>query len=273
MSALRRGGALICAWVLLSLPSLGAADKPSERPPTPEERQRFIDSTREAALTYSSRLPDFICTQTVKRSVDRGRGRSSLDTLTYETSYYRQHETDKLTRKNGSPAPDYVQLTGMSSRGEFGENLVRIFTPANEAQFQFVKWTTLRGRRAAVYSYRVSRAKKPYALSSLETNNFVGAAAVVGLRGEMVIDAGDFSVLRVEYIADDIPRDFSIRAAKITVDYENAEINGKQYLLPSKAEGAMRSRTGEANNESAFRNYRKFSADSVIEFGAPAPQQ
>jgi hypothetical protein len=267
LSDLRWGGAVMSALVLLSTVTPGNA---AERSPTPEEQARFIASTREAALAYSSRLPDFICTQTVKRSLDRGRGMWPLDTLTFETSYYHHRETNKLTHRNGSPASDSIGSPGLLSRGEFGDNLLRIFVPESQAQFRFKKWTSLRGRRAAVYSYRVDRSKEPWLLST--TAGGQPRATSVGLRGDLTIDAMDFSILRVEYIADNIPRDFPMRSAKITVDYENAEIGGKQYLLPARAEGLARS-VSAAKNESVFRNYRKFSADTVIEFGEPLPPQ
>jgi hypothetical protein len=262
----RCGAAFVCALVLLRAPIAGAP----QAAPAPGESGKFIAAAREAALAYSSRLPDFICTQTVTRLLDRGSGLSPLDSLTFETSYYRQRETSRVTQRNGVPASTYSNSIGMSSRGEFGDNLLKIFAPASEAQFRFERWTSLRGRRAAVYSYRVDRSKAPYTLNTADEGRPV--AATVGLRGELIIDAADFSVLRVEYIADDIPRGFPLRSTKVTVDYENAEIGGNRYLLPSRAEGLARTSNVSAKNESLFRNYRKFSAASVIEFGEQPPQ-
>jgi hypothetical protein len=63
-----------------------------------------------------------------------------------------------------------------------------------------------------------------------------------------------------------------VRSTKITVDYENAGVGGVQYLLPSKAVVLSLSSNYEARNESVFRRYRKFSADSVIDFGGDVPR-
>jgi hypothetical protein len=270
MSGLRHGGALVFAWILLGSPILGAQEKPAERSPTSEEQERFIASTREAALAYSDRLPDFVCAQTVDRFVDHGHGLMRIDSLTFETTYYRRQEVSKPTFRNGSPASQLAGSDGLSSRGEFGENLRRIFAPNNEAQFHFEKWTSLRGQRAAVYSYQVDRSKAPYLVAAFGGD--ASGVVVVGLRGEIVVDAGDFSVLRVVYIADGIPSDFPVRSTKITVDYENAGVGGVQYLLPSKAVVLSLSSNYEARNESVFRRYRKFSADSVIDFGGDVPR-
>jgi hypothetical protein len=256
------------AFGLLLRSPIAGAPQAATGPGEPDE---FIAAAREAALAYSSRLPDFICTQTVKRLFDRGGGLSALDTLTLETSYYRQSETSKVTHRNGVPDSDFVPTTGIWSRGEFGDNLRKIFAPASEARFRFEKRTSLRGRRAAVYSYRVDRSRAPYVLHTSQQGKPV--SAVVGLRGELVIDAADFSILRVVYIAEAIPVDFPMRAMQITVDYEDAEIGGNRYLLPSRAEVMARSAKVSARNESLFRNYRKFSAASVIEFGEPTPPQ
>ena len=271
MSGLRHGGALVFAWILLGSPTLGAQDNPAERSPASQEQERFIASTREAALEYSNRLPDFVCAQTVDRFVDRGHGLTRIDSLTFETTYYRRQEVSKPLARNGSPASQLAGSDGLLSRGEFGENLRRIFAPNNEAQFHFEKWTTLRGQRAAVYSYQVDQSKAPYLIAAFGGD--ASGAVVVGLRGELVIDAGNFSILRVVYIADGIPSDFPVRSTKITVDYENASVGGVPYLLPSKAVVVLsRSSNYEARNESVFRRYRKFSADSVIEFGEDAPR-
>jgi hypothetical protein len=241
------------------------------QPAAPGEHEEFIEAAREAALAYSSRLPDFICTQTVKRSNGNPSGLTPLDTLSFETSYYRGQETSRLTHVNSAPAAEFAAWRGMTTKGEFGANLVKVFAPASEARFEFLKWTTLRGRRAAVYSYRVARAKAPYLMNTRDNGEAV--SAIVGLRGEIVIDAASHSVLRIQYIADEIPSGFPVRAAETTVDYEEAEIGGQRYLLPSRAEGTARTNKTAAKNESLFRNYRKFSADSLIQFGDPAPAQ
>jgi hypothetical protein len=52
------------------------------------------------------------------------------------------------------------------------------------------------------------------------------------------------------------------------VEYGSIRIEGKQYLLPVTSENSA-CFTGSSNcvrNELAFRNYRKFSADSDIKY-------
>jgi hypothetical protein len=269
---LSRGFALVCTFVLLGSRAAGAPGDDPGRPPTAQEQERLIAATRETVVAYSSRLPDFICTQTVKRTMVRGGRNLVVDTLTFETSYFRQRETNRLTHRNGVPvASEDVLLTGMSSRGEFGDNLLRIFAPNSEARFGFEKWTSVRGRRAVVLSYRVDRSQQPYVLTENHGGRMV--PAVVGLRGKITVDVSDFSVLRVEYEADGIPGGFAIFSSKIAVEYANAEIGGKQYLLPARAEGVLGSSAGTSRNEAVFGKYRKFSTESVVGFSEPSARQ
>jgi hypothetical protein len=205
----------------------------------------------------------------VHRFQDKGWAYGPIDVLTFETSYFRQQEASRLTKRAGAPISALFKLTGILSRGEFGDNFRNIFAPASETQFQFERWTTVRGRQAAVYSYRVDRSKEPYMVSTAQGGKPV--SATVGLRGELVIDARSFAVYRADYIADQIPGGFPVQLAKVTVEYDNAEIEGKAYLLPSKAVALLRAGKTEKRNETVFSRYRKFTADTAIRFAGDEP--
>jgi hypothetical protein len=51
------------------------------------------------------------------------------------------------------------------------------------------------------------------------------------------------------------------------VDYALASVAGRNYLLPARSETETHSTETWARNKMEFRNYRKFSVDSVIDFG------
>ena len=97
----------------------------------PEEAV-LLESAREAALRYSDFLPDFICTEVVRRTQDpQGNGRwHSVDTLTIKLSYFGHKEDYKLMLVNGKPtALDYLHAGGALSTGEFGTRLLSLFEP------------------------------------------------------------------------------------------------------------------------------------------------
>jgi hypothetical protein len=93
------------------------------------------------------------------------------------------------------------------------------------------------------------------------------AAETMPARGLLEIDLGTGEVLHIEYVADHIPEVLHLRSAGTTVDYAVADIGGRGYLLPSHSETEMRGLSAWARNVIEFREYRKFSADSSVEFG------
>ena len=76
-------------------------------------------------------------------------------------------------------------------------------------------------------------------------------------------------MLRIEQRTKPLPSDFPYLRAETTLDYDFVRIEAKTFLLPVRSENlsCQRGTTACWRNEIAFRNYRKFSADSNITFG------
>src|SRR5438270_3862562 len=70
-----------------------------------DEQAELIEAARHEALSYSASLPDFLCTEYIKRREDpRGDNRwRSIDTLTVRLSYFGHMEDYKLMAVNGKP--------------------------------------------------------------------------------------------------------------------------------------------------------------------------
>src|SRR5215831_6676203 len=125
------------------------------------EATALIEKARSAAISYTVSLPDFICTQMVKRFQDpRGDNRwQALDVLTVKLSFFNHTEDYKLLEINGKPTVlDYMNTGGPTTKGEFGTMLLYLFHPQTQAQFRWKGWTTIHKMRAAVYSYKVEKA-------------------------------------------------------------------------------------------------------------------
>jgi hypothetical protein len=73
-------------------------------------------------------------------------------------------------------------------------------------------------------------------------------------------------VIHFTYQADGIPKELGLDFALTTVDYDFADVGGRDYLLPARSETEMRSPRLSVRNQMQFRDYRKFSADSSITF-------
>jgi hypothetical protein len=227
----------------------------------------LIERARQKALDYARSLPDFVCTQVVKREAANSDGRSRgawvpTDTLTVTLRYFQQVEDHKLVLINGKATDrKYMELAGATGTGEFGGVLRTIFDPASEAAFDWQSWKTVRKHRVAVYQYAVSAAHSPYSL------RHQGHEALVGLHGAMEIDSETGEILHFNYAAYDIPPILDLQSAVSSVDYDFADVGGRSYLLPVRSETELHSSNVWTRNRMEFRDYRKFSADSVIDFG------
>ena len=111
-----------------------------------------------------------------------------------------------------------------------------------------------------VLSYRVARENATIDLNE-GNNHSIG----VGFHGLVYVDAATSGVRRITVQADGLPRDFSMHAAAMTVDYDYVAISGRDYLLPvSSSVSLQRHRKQIELNEIAFRNYRRFASRTKI---------
>ncbi len=141
--------------------TLGA--KPAAIPPPNSVRQQeILDAIKQYALTYTENLPNFICLQVTRHYIDPNGGDSYriIGTVNAQLGYnqgqehYRVISVDgKLQDANVSMNDVGSKIGGASSTGEFGSLMRGIFSPSSEAQFDWSKWGTLRGKRVAVFHY------------------------------------------------------------------------------------------------------------------------
>jgi len=255
---------------------------PSPPGPTMDELRAALEAARRKALSYTATLPDFICTETVRRYDDNlSWGRSTLlDTLTVQLTYFEHREKYKLAAVNGRASKlSYEDVSGAWSKGEFGSMLLDVFSPASRAVFAWSDWITLRKRPAYVLSFRIEAKNSRYRLYVAQATRANDSVAV-GEHGLVYIDRETRDVMRLESEADSIPGGFALAAATRTLDYGLAEVGGRTFLLPLRAEVAMtlQARPLMDRNELDFGGYRKFAGESTISFGdssgetpAPAP--
>ncbi len=237
-------------------------------PPPPGEWKRSLAEAREYALNYSKRLPDFICLQVTRRNVDPTGMEffRQVDTVVTRLSFFEQKEEYKVILVNDRPTEvDYDMLGGTTTSGEFGTMLRYIFEPKSETSFEWQRWATLRGRRMHVFGYTVAQEKSQWTVS-WQRKLF----ATVGYRGLVYVDRDTGMVAKVTLEAD-MPPAFPIQRASTTLDYDFVAINDQQYVLPLRSETRLREGKFLARNDTEFRSYRKFSAESVITFETPAP--
>ncbi len=250
------------------LPKPAALSAARGMPPSAQEQSRVWEAARENSLSYVKSLPDFICTETVRRYRDpKGHDDWRLtDTLLLKLTYFEQKEDYKLISENGRPTMrSYEETGGAVTKGEFGSRLSQIFELASKTVFQWTRWTNLRGRPTHVYFFRVSIFDAPYRMD-FGTSWGGRASALVGEHGYLYIDRDSNMVVRIASEADSIPPKFPVQKATTLLDYDFTDVGGRRYLLPLRAEIHLGTGLLSHKNEVEFRGYQKFSSDATISF-------
>jgi len=242
---------------------------PPIAPPSPEEQQAVIGEAHEYARNYSKSLPDFICTEVTRRYVDPSGLEfwQTQDTITARLTYFEQKENYKVTLVNNRYVDlPYEAVGGASSAGDFGSLLRSTLSRKADALMEFDHWATLRGKRAYVFSYRISSGNSEYSIDWQRQQRII-----IGYRGFIYVDKDSHAVLRVTMEAVDIPPTFPVQQASTILDYDNVKIGDREFVLPLKAEVRMRHGKYLTRNVKEFRLYRKFSADATVTYDTPEP--
>ena len=205
------------------------------RKPTAEEMDIMLRGARERVLDYKRTLPDFVCLMVTRRSFDSsGRGAwKASDAFTNLLGFMGGKEKTVLLEVNGKPvrAQEDAALDGAKVKGEFGELLSMPFAPESHASILWQGEAELSGRSVHVFRFDVKRAHSEY----LVVANHTGQALDAAYHALIDVDAQTFCVRRISIVADDMPKNFTIRESVITVDYDYVPISGQEYLLPLHA--------------------------------------
>ena len=240
---------------------------PEPAAPSVLEQVQIWNDAHDNARSYTQRLPDFICSEVVRRYIDpNGKGAWKLeDTLVLKLTYFDQREDYKLmTVNNRSTNLTYDQMRGAVTRDEFGSMLAAIFAPKSRASSSWDHWTLLRSRPTHVYSFAIAAANSEYQITS--GTRRVEEKVTVGQHGYVYVDASTRMVVRLIAVADEFPPDFDVQKVNLVLDYDFIDVGGSHYLLPLHSETTLSAPPYRHRNETDFLQYRKFSADATITF-------
>jgi len=215
-------------------------------------------------------LPNFICRQ-VTRQFEGGRKPDhwrKLDSLTSKLVYSQGREQRTLELINDKqPKPSQVSRRPLSTEGEFGILLHNVFADGTAAVFTWKGYETIRGKRLAAFDYIVDKKHSRLSLGLVDLGS-----AIVPYNGSVYADPASGEVWRITDSAFDIPPEVRTKSVDRTVDYDSVTIGGKAYLLPVTASALLNTGSSTVLNQSEFRDYRKFDADSKIIFAASDPE-
>lgn len=243
-----------------------SADFPPAAVPATAQQQTMIDAARNHVVAYSHELPDFFCLEEVRR-FENTRGSWQLkDFLEIKLTYFEHHEKYDLLKLNGKPTiRSFDSVGGAISQGEFGSLLLSVFADDSETRFRWDHGTTLRGRPANVFQFRILAAQSSYRLAYRMGNGQINST-ITGQHGFVYIDAATNVVMKVIADADSIPRNFPVHQAHTVLEFGFTDVGGKPFLLPLRADVRMRSDYILTKNEVNFRSYRKFGTESTLTF-------
>jgi hypothetical protein len=228
--------------------------------------EALIKDAREASSTFSASLPAYLAQQVTTRYFATGwpvATWQTIDEITAELAYVNGKEDYRDFRIDGSLI-DRPERSGSWSTGEFGTTLEDVMSFGTDAAFKRRGDATVAGRPAIVFDYKVTQEHSHWTMVAPDERTYKPA-----YEGAIWVDKDTRRVLRIEQRASEFPRDFPGRRAEAILQYGFVKVDGKTYLLPASGEniGCMSGSGACTRNVIAFRNYRKFTADSTITFG------
>jgi hypothetical protein len=241
-------------------------------PPSDAEKKRILEDTRQWALNYVKSLPDFLCMEVTRRSVDPhfeigSEGSwSPEDRLIEKLTYFDHKENYELLQHNDTAliGKTWETLGGSISRGEWATLLAEIFEPSTRTDFRWQRWGTLRGHLTDVYEYTVRQenSQETIAYGDAPDNQKITA----GFHGLLYVQNSPENVVLRLTVIPDIPASFPVQDVDQTVDYDFQDIGTTRFLLPLHSQVKMRNGHIASMNEIEWRQYRKYSADTSISF-------
>jgi hypothetical protein len=263
--------AIFCALILTAGDALAQTG-----PLSADEQSALLAAIREYALSYTKGLPNYTCTQLIRRTILPTSRRPSgmvannpqTDTIEEQLSFLDHQEIHKVVKVNGKAGRDVGRnpALDMYSRGEFGNLLEAIFNPETNAAIKWDRFATLNGRRMVVLSFRVPQSKG-YSLTE------PGRTLLVAYRGLVFADLETKAVMRIEMECMGIPGDSEYNGVNLTLDYKPTQVAGQQFTLPSHYLLHVRKAEGEVISNSDYRAYRRFGAEATITFDSEKQQR
>lgn len=210
-----------------------------------------------------SRLPNFTCTETIRRSelLKSTSTPQMMDTVRLEVAFVGRKELYGWPGAARIDEPDVGKLAGGSvGNGYFALFLNNIFL-VSSTTFRYDGRVQLDGREMLRYDYRVPQSAGAYRLRSAR------GAAVVGYHGSFWVAEGSADPVRIKVIFDKVPTELGFSAARSLLDYGTVKIGAATALVPQAAETVFTDTRGnEHRNQLSFESCHEFVGETVVKF-------
>jgi hypothetical protein len=246
-------------------PARATLERTAPAAPAMNPRQAFVEKARATATAYVEGLPNYVCQEVTTRYVSETRQPSwqVIDVVSAELVYENRKESYRNLTINGKPTKKAPEDTGAWSSGEFGTILRNLFEPGTDADFKYSEDDTIAHQSASVYKFAVERLRSSWKIW------VPGQYILPAYKGSIWIDKQTANTLRIEMQAQEIPEEFPRIAVETAVDYDYITLGTpEKFLLPVRAEvlSCARGSNECERNVIEFRNYHKFTGESIIKF-------
>jgi hypothetical protein len=247
----------------------------------------LLTQIRHRVIAGISRLPRYMCTETVDRSsfrpdevggkherrscpdvVDTG-GKAppklqlfSTDRLRLDVAIAGDSEMYSWVKEDQFGDHDLGDLVrqGATSTGEFS-SYVRAIFETTAATFSFKGEAQWDGRKVWQYSFRVPLSKSGYTVSNKTLDRLTGYS------GSFSADAETLDLLKLEIQTDPLPRELGMCQVATVLDYTQVRMNSVDFLLPSEANmRIVEPDGGISRNRSQFNGCHEFLGESKLIF-------
>lgn len=216
------------------------------------------------ALTYRSKLPDFIAQQTTA-----SKGPLSTVVITAQVTYRKGLEQHSQFTINGKPVdpkkPVRVDLR-LVTNGEFGPLLINLFEVPGTVEFKFEKTDTLLGVPVEVFSFDLPKTKNTFWTIQDARRETIKPE----FRGHLWLQTQTGRIVREEVQPAVNAYQTGITAMKLITDYAPTKVSEVgMFLLPTRSESTLCSNyrgtnLGCTSNVTTFHDYQKFVATSRV---------
>ena len=235
--------------------------------PGDAEMKRILDAARQRALSYRNDLTNFVCIEVTRRMVDHsGAGDwKPRDTITQVMQYIDGAESTDLLEVKGDRQPKKQDTEAGRVFGEFSRLLDLVFSKEAGAEIEWQDVADWKGSRVNIFRYSVPRSRSKYLVMASVT----GRGIYTAYKGLIYIEANTMAVRSVSLEATNMPKDFPVYRADITVDYDWVQIAGQEYLMPQLT--TLYVGSGKhllMKTEKEFRDYRRYDVGADWKIGS-----
>ena len=238
--------------------------------------------TRAKIANSLDRLPKYMCTQTVDRSLygadlrdgsnvcdealrERNTHVTSSDRLRLDVAMASAMEMYSWVGESRFSDRDLLDMVheGAISTGSFASFLTGIFR-TDDVNFTYNGEKQENGREVAEFGFRI-----PY-----EMSNYIYGNGQYRVRtawdGTFLVDAQSGDLVRLNVRTSRLPPQTGACYASTALDYGRVRIKDSDFLLPTAAHlRILKTDGGEADNRTVFSNCHEFLGESRLSFDSP----